>query len=447
MVIVMGLPSKLWNFSKIIMEKVDTGKENGEFSQTKKFFMKSKIEDFEYNEGGVNFSESYYNILKEEWNLADQFNFVDKVKQLSDYKEIVLEISTAYGVDENKANGWLSEFVSKMTFIILEGISDESLVDNIATFINDIENGSLEWNFKIWINGIWLKNNEYDIYSGLKIRRPMPIDLEIEKPFDISMIDRSDFNKASNAIIELRYRSQEHREYNNEIDNLLNCLRLFKLGSVHSIKTENNPKSFIMPRSFSSSLLYFSTTYKYSIDENEIPKLKDFLEKIKTLLPKSSTSKISEEIDPIIISLQRYNDALLKPESIESRITSAITCFEALYLKGKERMELSHRLSQRASVLLKLFDFTPLEVYRTLIQAYDVRSTYIHGSQIKPEERKNLPRIAEKTLEYARVSILIFLQLKPLIDKEKFIAKIDNSILDEEAYSKLKKLVNENCIV
>lgn len=447
MVIVMSLPSKLWNFSKIVIEKVNTGKENREIFQTKRIFQKIKVDNFEYKEGSISLSQSYHDIEKEEWDWADQFNFVDNIKQLSDYKEIVLEISTTYGVDENQANIWLSAFVFNITSIIIKGISDEILVDNITTFIGDIENSPLEWKFKIWINGIWLENNEYDIYNGLKIRRPMPIDFEIENPFNISIIDNSGFPKTSNAIIELRYRSQEHREYNNEIDNLLNCLRLFKLGSVHSIKTEMNPKSILMSGSSSSSLLYFSTTYKYSIGENEIPRLNDFLVKIKTLLPKSSTSEISEEIDPIIISLQRYNDALLKPESIESRITSAITCFEALYLKGKERMELSHKLSQRASVLLKLFGFAPLEVYRTLIQAYDVRSTYIHGSQIKPEERKNLPRIAEKTLEYARVSILIFLQLKPLIDKEKFIAKIDNSLLDEEAYSKIKKLVNENCIV
>lgn len=442
-----GFPSKLWQFSKNIVDDINQFKESGEAIQIKKIYIKTKVENYEYKEGITSLGRSYDYIVKEEWDWADQFNFVDKTKQLPDYKEIISEISNIYNVDENQANMWLSAFIYDLTHVILGGISDEILIDKITIFIGDMNNSPLEWKFKIWINGIWLENNEYDIYKGLKIRRPMPSDFEIEKPFDISISTASGFDDTSSAILELRYRSQEHRENQDEINNILECLRLFRLGSVHSVKNERTPKSILTHGGVSSSLLHFSTTYKYSIGEQDIPILKDFLEKIKTLLPKSNSTELSEEIDPIIISLQRYNDALLKPESMESKITSAITCFEALYLKAKERMELSHKLSQRASILLKLFGFPPLEVYNTLIQAYDIRSTFIHGSQIKPEEHKNLTNIAKKILEYARVSILIFLQLKLLKNKEIIIAKIDNSILDENAFLKLKELVKENCTI
>ena len=93
------------------------------------------------------------------------------------------------------------------------------------------------------------------------------------------------------------------------------------------------------------------------------------------------------------------------------------------------------------------FKLKPIEVYNVLSQAYDIRSTFIHGSQIKSEDRNNAVKIAKKILEYARLSLLIFFQLKPLADKEKLISRIDNSLLDEQANSKLKKLIDENCTI
>ena len=131
---------------------------------------------------------------------------------------------------------------------------------------------------------------------------------------------------------------------------------------------------------------------------------------------------------------------------IENRITSAITCFEALYLKGKEREELSHRLCQRAAALLRLMDFTPLEVYNKLNQAYDIRSTFIHGSQSEFEHQK-AQDLCKTVLEYARISLLIFFQLKEAINKEELINKLDNSLLDDRALIKIKELIGDNIII
>ena len=444
-----GLSSKLWRLSKSIVEKVNEYKESGEAIKTKRLYIKPKVDNFDYKEGNISYGTSFNYIEKEEWHWKDQFDFIERViKQLSKYKEIVSELSRKYKVNESQADFWLSRFVQILIPRILEGVTDEILVDHITSFIGDLVKSPVEWKLKIWIDGVWLEKNGYEIYEGLNIRRPIPSDLEAESPFDlVPMVPAPGFRETSAAILELTYRSREQKEMYDEVDIILNCLRLFRLGSVFSVKTEMHPKSFLTFGGTSTPNLRFSPTYKYCISGQDISKLKDLIERIKTLLPKRSSQVVSGEIDPIVISIQRYNDALLKPESIESRITSAITCFEALYLKAKERMELSHRLSQRASALLRLFDFTPLEVYNTLIQAYDIRSTFIHGSQIKPEEHRNAAKLAEKTLEYARVSLLVFLQLKQLIDKEKFISKIDNSLLDEGAHSKLKGFVKENCAI
>lgn len=444
-----GLSSKLWLLSKNIAETVNEFHNNGKIVKIKRLYIKPKFEKFEYKEGGVNYTKSFDYIEKEEWNWRDRFDFVEKViKQLPGYSEIVFEISKKYSVNDAQAEFWLSSFVGVLIQKVQEGLIDEILVDNITTFIADLERAPIEWRPKIWIEGIWLKDEEYEIYDGLKIRRPKPSDVEIETPFDMMPFQTisSGYREFSSAILELSYRSRSN-ESRIEIDVILNCLRLYRVGSIFYVKIEMRPKSFITSGGTTISGRRFSSTYKYSINKKDIPKLRDFIGKIKNLLPKEFLTVSSEKIDPVIIALQRYNDALLKSESIESRITSAITCFEALYLKAKERMELSHRLSQRASVLLRVFGFKPLEVYNILSKAYEIRSTFVHGSQITLEERKNAVKIAEKILEYSRVSLLIFFQIKHLVSKEVFIRRIDNSILEERADSKLKVLLKENCTI
>ena len=445
-----GLSSKLWFLSKSIAEKVNEYKKNEKIVRIKRLYVKPKVEKFEYKKGSTSYTKSFNYIEKEEWHWKDQFDFVEKViKQLPGYSKIVSEISKKYEVNETQADFWLSRFVQILIQKIREGITDEILVDDITTFIADLEKSPIEWKLKIWIDGVWLKDEEYEIYEGLKIRRPKPSDLEIEIPFDMLPFPTiaPGFREISPAILELTHRSGSPNEAQKEIEKILSCLRLFRVGSVFSIKYEMHPKSFLAFGGTHGSGQRFTPTYKYPISKQDIPKLRDFIGKIKSLLPEEKMRVELEKIDPIVIALQRYNDALLKPESIESRITSAITCFEALYLKAEERMELSHRLSQRASALLRVFEFRPLEVYNVLSQAYDIRSTFIHGSQIKSEERKNAAKVAEKILEYARVSLLIFFQLKHLVDKERLIGRIDSSILEERAYSKLKGLLSENCTI
>ena len=437
----------MWLLSKDIIEKVNEYRDTGEILKTKRLYIKPKVERFDYKEGNIGYQMSHNYIEKEEWHWKDQFDFIERViKRFPNYSEIVSEISKKYKVNEPQADFWLSRFTQNLTHKVLESITEEILVDHITTFIGDLEKSPIEWNLKIWIDGVWLENGEYEIYDGLKIRQPKPSDLETEKPFDmLPVIEPYGFKEISSAVLELTYIAREQKEIYDEVEIILNSLRLFRLGSVFSIKSEMHPKSFLTFGGTSTPNLRFAPTYKYPISERDIPELKELIEKIRTLLPKETLPIASGEINSILIALQRYNEALLKSESIESRITSAITCFEALYLKAEERMELSHRLSQRAAAVLRLFDFIPLEVYSALSRAYDIRSIYIHGSQIKSEEHKSTTELAEKVLEYARVSLLLFLQLKPTVDKENFISKIDNALLDENAYSKVKKLVNENC--
>lgn len=437
-----GLSAKLWVLSKEIQEKVKQYKSSKQLTKTKQLYLKPKISDFNYKEGNISHTTSHNPIVKEDWDLKKFFDFTEKVlKQIPDYHHLALEISRRYEVNEAQADFWLGQFAQTLTRRAFEELSEETLIDTISTFVSDLEKGPVEWKLKAWIQGVWLEDEEYDIYEGLEIRRPKPSDFEVETSFHLLPYSRETlpFGPTPPAVLELEYRARQPVEFQDEIEKIINCLRLFRLGSVFSIKIETHPKSILTFGGTIGSGQRFAPTYKYPISKEDIPKLEELIGKIKGLLPK--------EIGPVNIALQRYNDALLRPQSIESRITSAITCFEALYLKAEERMELSHRLSQRAAALLGLFDHVTLEVYNNLNRAYDIRSTFIHGSMIEPENHKDIAELAQKTLNYARNSLLIFLQLKSSIDKDNLINKIDNSLLDANAHSKLEEFVKGNCSI
>jgi hypothetical protein len=445
-----GLPVKLWTLSKEINEKVKEYKKNKQTAKTQQLYLKPTISNFNYKEGALSYGTSYSPEIREEWDFKKLFDFTEKViKQIPDYHSIALEISKKYEVNEAQADFWLERFTNSITQIAFEELSEEKAIDIISTFTNDLEKGPLDWKTKVHINGFWLQEEEYSIYDGLKIRRPIPSDIAIETPFyflPLSM-ETTGFRTPPSAILELEYRAKQEIEVQNEIEKILNCLRLFRLGSIFSIKMDLSPKSILANGGIIGSGQRFSLAYRYPISNKDITKFAELIRRIKILLPKEPLSASSTEIDPINIALQRYNDALLKPESIESKITSTITCFEALYLKAEERMELSHRLGQRVAALLGFFNFTALEVYNNLNRSYDIRSTFIHGSLIKAEKQKDIAQLVEKILNYARISLLLFLQLKSTIDKESLICKIDNSLLDSYARSKLEELLKQNCAI
>jgi hypothetical protein len=121
-----------------------------------------------------------------------------------------------------------------------------------------------------------------------------------------------------------------------------------------------------------------------------------------------------------------------------------VTSLEALYLRGQERSELSHKLSQRVAMVLGSLGFKPIEVYKNLKKAYDIRSTFVHGAALDEAEQRSVgdvQEICKKTLEYARISLLVYLQVEQGQGKEKLITRLDNALLDENARQKLKQQI------
>jgi len=442
-----GISSKLWLLSKEIIETAKEAKEAGQIVKTKTMYVQQRCTHLGYVEGSISYQLSTSFVEKEEWHWKSRYEFLEKVvKKLSRYGELAAEISGRYHVSGSQADFWLSRFAQALSAAALNGIGEEALADYVTTFVKDLEKAPVEWKLTIWVQGVWLADEEFVVHEGLRLRRPGPTDLDSDQPFEaLPMGQMSENRELTSAAMELIQVVRDQKEFQDEIAFILTALRLFRLGGVGSIRTEMHAKSFLAFGGTIWSGGLPGATYTYGLKREDISGVKELIERLRASPIAGFVVTAPQEVNPLWIALRRYNDALLKPESIEGQITLAITCLEALFLKAQERMELSHRLGQRVSIVLSNFGHHPIEVYNDIDRAYEIRSAYIHGSQVNTEQLKGAGELAPRILDYARKSLLIFLQMQPTIDKEALISKMDNALLDPNALAKVGKLLSENC--
>ncbi len=244
------------------------------------------------------------------------------------------------------------------------------------------------------------------------------------------------------AFIEFKTRASDQNEVYRKYQCFIDLLRLFRLGSVTSLSFTPTPESVLRSGGWKWPNTNYDPNYRYTLSANDIGSLNEFISQnekhVKRVEQAQSDQKSGRSIS---VAYRRFQDALLDKGPLESRITSTITCLESLLLKATEREELSHRLSQRLSALIKHHDYKPVKVYGEVQRAYDVRSTYIHGSELETDKKKGLNDLAKVVMDYARIAVLTFLQLDETMEKDKIINRLDNALIDENASNKWNKEV------
>ncbi len=440
------LSSELWVFLQDILTKIDTYKKSGEMLLSSSVYIKTHVSQFSHNEGALGFTSHNEYIAKTQWDWRDQLDFITKaLSENENSKSIISQISKQYGVNEDQAEYWLRRLVDVIAGKEEGKPPDEKIVDYIAAFIADLEKTPVNWHIKMWVSGFWVKDSTpIKVNEEIAIRQVVAKDMEGEKALE--WFDSMPIIQGS-AIIEISKRFKDSMEAYDYIETLLNALRLFRLGSVTYVRYTMQVDSIInFGGAYSPSRNLTGIAYNYALQLTD----KDDLVSITDLIfSKNKTAKIFDSqpdvTNPIGIALKRYNSALLKSDTDEERIASVVSCLEALYLKSQERAELSHRLSQRAAMLLKQFELKPKKVYEDLDRAYLIRSIYSHGSFVNPEEHKDIPELTRRVLEYARLSLLAFIQFVGKVEKEKLINKLENAMLEENALTALKELVGNTC--
>jgi len=333
---------------------------------------------------------------------------------------------------------------------ILKYKLSESNIDHsklALTLILDLEDAPIKWDVQVGINGVYLNSDEEIVLSnGVSVRSPRPEDLEKEHDiYDSFALSRGqDAYGFPSAYLCMTTKAKTRKDVELRVKVFFKILSLYKVASISRQSLRFIPESFrehsLVIDSPESSK---GTFYSYKLIEDHFEIFREIIPSLEVLVTKVLVD-CDESWKPLFVAFQRYSDACAAVE-IEEQITLCITCLEALYLKKTERDELSHRLAQRCARLLSSFHPKPtIKIYENIKKAYEIRSNFIHGSSIEKNNNNYSKDLAHDVLECGRLSLLVFILSISSIEKDALLSKIDNSLLDENAYEILKTKIIAN---
>ena len=440
----MNISTLLQELVKETIKLCDEWIREGKLRKEIRLYQKYKVEKFEYKEGGFLVSGSFPVIPKEEWNISDIFKLIEHIKTLPYFENCIAYIAREYTSHFSNPNAqaefWVSKFLQKTILEYLNGNLNpkKDLVEYIVTFIHDLKGNPIEWEIKVWLEGIGMKADEIEIEKGTIIRKPTVSDIEYEHPLGTPSLEQTLLHHPS-AILEIRRRVKHQPAIYLDLERIIITLQLYKVGSVSKARIYWKPKSFLKSGGIFTPMRLWPTTYRYLLDVSDAEKLPQFVAKIKDKLPIEEKTGSLMTTNHLGIAISRYQDAILKPEATENKIAYAVMGLEALYLKAEEKEELSRRLAQRVAKLLSFFEEEPIKVYRIVKKAYNIRSRFVHGSPLQNKKPQEVKEILDNIIEYLRKSILTFIQLQN--EKKELLSLIDDALLEKQKDIKLQNLI------
>ena len=107
----------------------------------------------------------------------------------------------------------------------------------------------------------------------------------------------------------------------------------------------------------------------------------------------------------IRLALQMFTECVQRP--IEEKLLFSIFGLEALHLAGGTELKL--RLAIRTGMLMGLLGYDRAIVYRDVLDAYNFRSDFVHGTKI---DSSGLDEAMPRIMEYLRLSLLVWLEVE-----------------------------------
>ena len=438
----------LWKLSQAITTFAAKHRSDGTVTHSKVLYIRPRFEKFEFKNGSTQMQWTQEYVEKDEARLRDTLSMFDLIKKLPEYEEATKLLSQVYRYNSAQVEFWLSIFAQRLSTISLTGGNHEETVDLITTFISDLEGSAKPWRVSIWLSGMWTEAEQISLIDGVIIRHPKPADFITERPvelvgFPIWTTDPlASLGSHPSCILDIQKRAKDQLELQRESEILLVLLRLFRVGAVIALRAEWKAKSVTQLGTQISGgfhVLRPGETYSISIDDDKL--ISEFVTRIKPLIRPEYVFG-GERLDNLATSLQRYQDALVKPEPAENRITFAIMSSEALYLKEGERLP-HQRISQRIAKVLETFGADAADTYNLFNRTYTIRSKFVHGESLEKKHREYSAQVLGQILDYTRLSILAFLQLRDKIPQSQFLDLVDMSLLSDSARSDLREKLKE----
>jgi hypothetical protein len=302
---------------------------------------------------------------------------------------------------EEKIGEKIKEFISYMFQKEQRIVFEE---DELQKYVNELEayfrGDEVIITSKHPMDGFYSNVERIDLENGLFIQR-IPLN-EREEFFSHIHYD-SYFNKSH--ILENEYwlinecalKGGSINEYANAIEKeFLKFLRIFEGGGVenHYYQLESNywnPDLFGVGGICGRADTFVVGHGDYIVQEDEIEQFTGLWRKYREIDFSQNRA--------LNIAIKRFNDSFTRRE-VEDRIIDLMIAFEAMFLKEREKMELTFKLSLRTAIFLEDVDAERENLFEFMKKAYDTRSNIVHGVKTKDKIKVKRSINAEEYDEY-----------------------------------------------
>jgi len=446
------------NLIRIPYERINAGDFRFDHCRTCFHYDWDKIEYFDYYE----------------WSTDEFINFLDnELKALPEFETAAVEICRAFDIPDEKKRFLRDIGLAHFLKLLMQKVPNGLIVEeNINYFIKILIDDfiiSRGDNLYMWYIQIWLANFHFEsetiTMGDFTLRKPKVEEFSITRQRSqyIEEFDKIASRSTSvTSILEFRQKAPKPDSgiYSDgikyEIENCIDILRLFKVGNVTTTYQSVNPIS-ILEGGLSESLgspfdkswkdkvdCQHISNYEYQVKMEEEALLIKFFQKLKPIL-KSILPHSYFKGNYLDIAFHRYKDSLLRSEVNVNRMVSAISCLEALLSDSSSKI--TYKISIHVAGLLRFFGFNSTKVFEKMKMAYNIRSKLLHGSKLKDNLLEFSKNHTHEIVNYARICLLVCLQLKDKINKEKLIDKIDYAFLDDTANKQLRELIEKNIFI
>jgi hypothetical protein len=339
-----------------------------------------------------------------------------KVSEMQSFSATVAELEIRFHISHDDAQECVRAFAFNLCEHLESSFTSRILGERIGQFINELKGDPIRYDIHVSLDGVVVHpDTSFEFSDGTRLK-PYSGKWELfDSELYLEVVGHSD-------------------DANEKLTQVLYILQLYRLASVWPCEGAIVPISFFEKTKFINPP-HIDGQFYYEITQSNKEDLRSFYEEIQPLLKEIFQQ---DKFQFIRVSLDRYEEALTRPRKWEQRISYAISSLEALLLKPKERDGLSRRLGQRLAVLLSLFEYDPSQVYDSVINAYDVRSTYVHGGEAEDDD--TLHPLCVQILEMARGCLVSLIQLLNH-DKNKIIMLLDNAMINPKFRKKVEDLV------
>jgi hypothetical protein len=465
------LVEELLKLAKKIIKKIETYKSKDQLIKIP--YQKIPVKDIKYD------TETYYldwkkienfDYLEWPWQLSSKFH--DQIIKYPEFDAVVLKLESIFTTVTNNAvrKIGLPKFTSYITNNALNGYITIGNINYfidlfIADYIAVTSDNKYNWRVTVSLSNIKLESSEIEIYPNVYLRRPSKKQLENvgPKPTYISQYASSGGRLLeSTAILSFPIKTGKglmvggrfNKDIVQEVDVWMNILRLFRPANIvinyqvaipDSIMEYQASQRFDAPQDkvWQGKVDSLHTShYKYQLNLQEEELFKGFVKKMKPILNEVSHTNYLGG-NAYDLALHRYNDSLIKSELNAYKIFSCMTSLEALL--SNENMEITFKIRLRLSSLLRFFGFDGKNVSLKIRDAYSLRSKLVHGSSADTKEQLEFARDnTRKIINYNRLCLIIMLQLRKLIAKDRLIELLNDACIDDVKLEELRVLVLEN---